>query len=201
MRFSDIQFWLGECLGIRLKVVIGRGLFPVDPDIVVDEDQCRATAEARASAPELAAVMDEMFNILDVAADNGATVVITTYFNPYNDTKVVRFLPDRSCELIHKVADIITTAINDQLVSRAMDHGFSVVDFKEPFDGHGAGAEDSYVFGTDCETLGALTSVDFDFGWPPVDLDDTQKEIQIRFDPHPNEKGSKAQADAVLDSQ
>jgi hypothetical protein len=196
MRFSDVQFWLGECVGVKQKKFLGR---TYDIDIIVKEDQCRDAANSRATEPALASGMNTMFDALDSADDNGATVVITKYFNPYNHKKDIRFLPDRSCTLIHTIGDIITSAINDQLESRARDHDFTVVDFKAPFDGHGAGARDSYVFGSDCETIGAATSVDFDWGWPPkLDTDDSKAEVQKRFDPHPNAAGTEAQANAIL---
>ncbi len=196
MKFSDVQHWLGQCVGLEQKTFLGQFY---DYDIVVREDACREAAEARATDPALAADLDDMFDALDAADANGATVVITEYFNPFNDSKHVRFFPDRSCSLIHSIGDIITSAINTELEQRAVSHGFTVADFKEPFDGHGAGAEDSYVFGSDCETIGALTAVDFDFGWPPVDTGASQKEVQQRFDPHPNADGTEAQANAILE--
>jgi hypothetical protein len=195
MEFSDIQYWLGQCIGIEQQSFLG---VVYDVDIVVEEDQCRQAATDRATAPELSADMDTMFDILDTPAANGADVVITLYFNAYNDKKVVRFFFDRSCHIIHTVGDIIVSAINNELERRAIDHGFLVADFKPVFDGHGAGSDDSYVFGTECELIGALTAVDFDFGWPPVDTDETLREIQTRFDPHPNAAGTQAQSDTIL---
>lgn len=195
MQFSDITHWLGNCVGVKQKWFLGRTY----PSAVLTPDRCRTAARARATSPEIATALDKMFDALDVAQDNGTTVVITEYYNPYNHSKHVRFLPDRSCALIHGMAEIITTALNDELVRRANAHGFSTADFKEPFKGHGAGAEDSYVFGTDCETLGALSAIDWDFGWPPVNGGGTSKQIQIQFDPHPNSVGTEAQANAILE--
>jgi lysophospholipase L1-like esterase len=195
MKFSDIKFWLGSCVGLKQKSFLGKTYVSV----VLAEGRCVEAARQRATAPALSADLDAMFDALDTARGNGADVVITEYYNPYNDHKAVRFLPDRSCSLIHSIGDIITSAINDELVRRAWVHGFKTADFKAPFEGHGAGANDSYVFGTDCETIGALTAVDFDLGWPPVNTDNTLKEIQKRFDPHPNSDGTAAQAEAILE--
>ncbi len=82
--------------------------------------------------------------------------------------------------------------------------GFSVVDFKPVFEGHGAGAKDPFVFGSDGEMTGALTAadVDFDLGWSPVSLDSghSETEIKKRFDPHPNADGTAAQALAILEA-
>ncbi len=196
MNFSDIQHWLGQCIGVKQKSFLG---VVYDTDIVVREDECREAATDRATSDALSDDMDSMFGVLDTASSNGASVVVTLYYNPYNDKKVINNWFDRSCHLIHTVGDIITAAINDELQRRAADHGFVVADFKPPFEGHGAGSDDSYVYGSDCETIGALTAVDFDLGWPPVDPDDTLREVQRRFDPHPNAAGTQAQAGTILE--
>jgi hypothetical protein len=41
---------------------------------------------------------------------------------------------------------------------------------------------------------------DFHLGWPPVSVNkkNTEAEIKKRFDPHPNDKGTTAQADEIL---
>ena len=195
MEFSDIQYWLGQCIGVEQHSFLG---VVYQTEIVVEEDQCQQAAADRATGDELSADMDTMFDVLDTPAANGADVVTTLYFNPYNDKKVVNNFFDRSCDLIHTVGDIIVSAINEELERRAVEHGFLVADFKPVFDGHGAGSDDSFVFGTECELIGALTAVDFDFGWPPVNTDETLREIQTRFDPHPNADGTQAQADTIL---
>jgi Mg-chelatase subunit ChlD/lysophospholipase L1-like esterase len=198
MRFSDVGYWLGTCVGAKQKRFLGR---TYDVDIVV-KPTCEMAATARAQSPQLQAAMDAMFTILDAAKTSGAEVVITLQYNPYNESKQIRFLPDRTCKVLHTVADHITSALNTELSKRAKAHGFTIADFRPEFAGKGAGSSDSYVFGTDCETIGALTSVDFDLGWPTPTLDkgESKKEIQKRFDPHPNDKGTRAQADAVLEA-
>jgi Mg-chelatase subunit ChlD len=201
MEFSDIEFWLKNCVGVRFNTFFGR---VYDVDFVAREGACRDAAQEKVSDPDLVAALDDMFDALDVAADNGAEVVVTLYFNPYNHSKHVSFLPDRSCRLIHDIGDIVTDTINAELQSRADAAGFTVVDFKPAFDGHGSGAKDPYVFGSDCEVVGALTAadVDFDFGWPPVSLDtgDSETEIKKRFDPHPNAAGTAVQAQTILEA-
>jgi hypothetical protein len=201
MAFSDIGFWLKRCVGARFNTFFGK---VYDVDLVAREGACRDAADEKVSDPALVSALDDMFAALEDAADNGAEVVVSLYFNPYNHSKHVAFLPDRSCRLIHEIGDIITDTINDELQVRANTAGFTVVDFKPVFDGHGAGAKDPFVFGSDCEMTGALTAadVDFDLGWPPVGLDsgDSEAEIKKRFDPHPNADGTAAQATAILEA-
>ncbi|HEX8581365.1 MAG TPA: hypothetical protein VF640_03510 [Acidimicrobiales bacterium] len=196
MQFSDVQYWLGRCVGVEQKKFLG---IVYGYEVVVRDDECRAAATDRATAEPLSADMDTMFDILDGAAGNGATVAVSLYYNPYNDRKVVDFLPDRSCSIVHGIGDIINSAINTELRQRAEAHGFEVVDLGPPFEGHGAGSDDSYVFGTECEAIGALTAVDFDLGWPPVDTGSTMREVQRRFDPHPNAAGTAVQAETFLE--
>ena len=196
MKFSDVSYWLGQCVGAKQKRFLGR---VYDVDLVV-KPTCQEAAKARATSPQFRADMDTMFGILDTAKAGGADVVITLQYNPYNTSKQIRFQPDRSCKLLHTIAAHITNALNNELSSRATNHGFMTADFRSKFVGKGAGSSDSYVFGSDCETLGVPTALDFDLGWPPLDTSDTKKEIQKRFDPHPNTKGTRAQADTVLDA-
>ncbi|CAN5578118.1 hypothetical protein BH20ACT2_BH20ACT2_19120 [soil metagenome] len=199
MQFSDVAHWLGECVGPNQKKFLG---VTYDVSIGVTEDRCRTAARERVQDPVIAAAFTTMFDALDTAQDNGAAVVVTEYFNPFNAMKEIDFLPDRSCGLIHTISDIITDELNADLSRRAGAHGFTTVDFKEPFDGHGAGAKDSYVFGVDCEAFGALSGVnlDLDWGWPPVNSGDTSANIARQFDPHPNNKGTQAQATAILEA-
>lgn len=199
MEFSDVETWLARCVSIHQKEFLG---VTYDVDINVNNESCEAAAAARVD--ELDDEFDALFDALSDAADGGVEIVVTKYFNPFNDTKNVRFAPDRSCALLHGIGDHVVGALNDELDRRSRQAGFTVVDLYPAFEGHGAGSSDSYVFGSDCETLGAATSidVDFDFGWPPVsfDGDDTVTEIQVRFDPHPNDRGTEAQADAILEA-
>ncbi len=196
MRFSDYEFWLGQCLGVKQKKFLGQ---VYDVDLVVN-DTCEGAARARADEAQLQSDLDAMFEFLDAAKDRGAEVVITLYYNPFNEFKAVRFLPDRSCRVLHGIADELTGALNSELAERARAHDFTVVDLGPAFEGHGAGASDSYIWGSDCEAVGALTAADFDLGWPPIDRSASEREVQRRFDPHPNPKGTRAQADAVLEA-
>lgn len=93
-------------------------------------------------------------------------------------------------------------AIDNVLAQEATAHGFTVVDLRPSFAGHGAGSDDSWVFGSDCDAVGALTAVDagFNLGWPPISVNKgaTEAEIKNRFDPHPNNAGTTDQADEIL---
>lgn len=195
MEFSDITYWLWQCVGFRQQEFLG--VF-YDVDVGVREDACRESAVARATADELSRDLDVMFDVLERAEDNGATVAVALYYNPFNDRKVVNNFFDRSCTIVHTIADILTTAINAELRWRAEAHGFAIADLGPPFDGHGAGSDDSYVFGTECELIGALDSVVFDANGFPWDWE-VRNEIPTRFDPHPNAEGSAVQAETILE--
>lgn len=194
MEFSDVGYWLGQCVGVEQKKILGR-TYRVDPAV---KPSCRDVARARAGEADLQKDLDTMFNRLDAAKARGAQVVITLYYNPYNKSKQLRFAPDRSCKVLNKVAQHIIDALNTELSERATAHRFPVADLGPAFEGHGAGSSDRYVYGTECEQLGALSGVDFDLGWPPVNPEQTKKNIQILYDPHPNSKGTRAQANTVL---
>ena len=200
MEFSNVGKWLLSCVGIEEKKFFGR---TYDIEIVVAEGSCSDAADAQLADPSLQDDMDLMFSVLETTKAQGAEVVVTLYFNPFNESKHVNNFFDRSCDLLHGIAEIITDALNNELRRRAENSGFIVVDFGPAFEGHGAGAQDAFVFGTDCEVSGAAAEVDldFDWDWPPVSIDEeaTSRGIQIRFDPHPNSKGTRAQADAILE--
>lgn len=191
MDFSDVFGWLQRCVGVGQ-----RNFFLGDwPGPVVDGTRCMDAAEERAQAPDLQDDLDAMFTVFDRAAAEGADVVTTLYYNPYNRTKHVPFLPDRDCRVVHAIGDIITGAINIELAGQANEHGFLLANLKPEFAGHGAGAADPYVFGTECEAFGLLRAAfDLRSAWS-----DPIEAIKRRYDPHPNDAGSKAQADAVVE--
>jgi lysophospholipase L1-like esterase len=183
IQFSDVGYWLKQCLAKQFTTIL--------------RSTCAEAAASRAEAmrPDAQAMM----NRLDKAAANGAKVVITLYYNPYNTIKEVGpfNLASRDCSLLHAVAAIITAKLNTVLAQEARKHNFVLANLGPRFVGHGAGARDSYVFGSDCDAAGAATAVKFRLGWPPV-KSGTEAEIQKRFDPHPNAKGTQAQADQIL---
>jgi hypothetical protein len=97
--------------------------------------------------------------------------------------------------------------MNPELRRRAEERGMAVVDLEPVFDGHGSGerGDDQWLFGTECEIAGALEAVlgasfDLQFGWPPELETDALRRLQIAFDPHPNERGTEAQAKAFLEA-
>ena len=51
-----------------------------------------------------------------------------------------------------------TPQLNRVLGEEAAGHGFRLAPLAPNFAGHGAGAKDSYVFGSDCDVAGAATS-------------------------------------------
>lgn len=193
MNFSDYKYWLGVCVGAKVKTFLGRPY----PSLFVASG-CEGAAKARAA--QMRGNLEEMFGVLDQARDRGAEVVITLQYNPFNEFKAVRFAPDRTCKLLHTIGAHITNALNNELETAAKAHGFTIADFRPHFAGKGAGSSDSYVFGSDCETIGAASAVDFDLGWPPIDFGESKTKVQEQFDPHPNAKGTRAQANAVLEA-
>jgi lysophospholipase L1-like esterase len=184
MRFSDVPYWLKECTVKEFTTL---------------KSSCNEAARKRAEAmrPDVQAMMSR----LDKAKGNGATVVITQYFNPYNVRKEAGpfNLASRDCTVLWAIASIITANLNRVLGEEARKHDFLLAPLAGRFAGHGAGAKDSYVFGSDCDAAGAATAVKFNLGWPPVNGGATEREIHKRFDPHPNGKGTQAQSGTVLD--
>lgn len=187
MQFSDVWYWLKECLAKQFTSL---------------KSTCQEAAKARAES--IRPDTQSMMNRLDQASANGAEVVITLYYNPYNDRKDAGpfSLLSRDCSVMWAMSEIIVGSLNNVLKQEAVKHGFTVVDLRPAFSGHGAGAKDSYVFGSDCDAAAAASALDTDFnlGWPPIKVDtkDTKTEIQKRFDPHPNNKGTTAQANEIL---
>lgn len=200
MQWSDIQGWLSNCVGVPTRQFFGREIPAGGPRF--EEDAC--IRFAREKVDGFADDMDRLFDVLEQPAADGAQVVITQYFNPYNETRYVerRFLPDgeRDCSMLHSITDVVVGTLNNELRNRADERGFTTVDLRGPFEGKGAGSRDPYVFGSDCETRGAVSSIRtdisvrerrFDVRDPSID------ELAARFDPHPNAAGTAAQAQAI----
>jgi hypothetical protein len=185
MRFSDVTYWLAQCTVERFTTI---------------RPSCYDAARKRAEAmrPDVQAVMTR----LDAARRNGATVVVTQYYNPYNIRKETGpfTAASRDCTPLWAIAQIVTGQLNRVLGEEATRHGFRLAPLAPTFAGHGAGARDSYVFGSDCDVAGAATSATFNLGWPPsYDTSAGAREPRKRFDPHPNDAGTRAQAGQILD--
>jgi len=179
MRFSDITYWITQCMVEQFR--------PAAPS-------CYDVARKRAEAmrPDLRAMMARLV----AAKRNGATVVIDPVSQQYMEgAEVGPFnVASRDCTPLWSIAQIITGQLNRVLGEEGAKHGFLVVPPAPKFAGHGAGARDSYVFGSDCDVAGAAGSAPFNLGWPPsFDAPSGPPE----FDPHLNDKGAQAQADQV----
>jgi lysophospholipase L1-like esterase len=184
MRFSDVTYWLSQCTAKQFTTL---------------KPSCYDAAHKRAEA--MRKDVQAMMTRLDAAKRNGATVVITQYYNPYNTRKEVGpfNVASRDCTPLWAIAQIITGQLNRVLGEEAAKHGFVLAPLAPKFAGHGAGAKDSYVFGSDCDVAGAATSARFNLGWPPsFDQSASKQELQKRFDPHPDDKGTQAQSDQIL---
>ncbi|MDQ1307589.1 MAG: hypothetical protein QG671_3422 [Actinomycetota bacterium] len=186
MRFGDVKRWMAECLGRQLTTA--------------RRATCSDAAKKRAEG--IRPTVRGMMNRLDTAKANGAQVVITLYYNPYNATKQVGpwSAAPRDCTPFWAMSEIISGQLNRVLSEEATKHGFTLADLRPRFAGHGAGAKDSYVFGTECDVVKAAPAASFNLRWPPQKspVNISQAEMAFRFDPHPNAKGTQAQADQIL---
>jgi hypothetical protein len=185
MRFADVTYWLTQCTVKQFSTI---------------KLSCYDAAHKRAEAmrPDVRAMMTR----LDAAKRNGATVVITQYYNPYNSRKEVGpfDVASRDCTPLWAIAQIITGQLNRVLGEESTKHGFRLAPLAPTFAGHGAGAKDSYVFGSDCDVAGAATSARYNLGWPPsFDTSASKLQLPKRFDPHPNDQGAQAQSGQILD--
>jgi len=175
MRLSDVTYWLTQCMAERFTTT---------------KPSCSDAAHQRAEAirPDVQAMMAR----LDAARRNGAAVVVVPYYNPYSSQKDAG---PRDCTPLWAIGQIVTGQLNRVLVEEGAKHGFLVVPPAPKLAGHGAGARDSYVFGSDCDVAGAAGAAPFNLGWPPsFDAPAGPRE----FDPHLNDKGAQAQADQIL---
>ena len=84
--------------------------------------------------------------------------------------------------------------LDTELDTRAKAHGFLVADFRPAFQAHGAGSSDPFVFGTQCKASSAVAD------WAPkwIGGGGGESVVQEKFDPHPNDKGTQAMAEAIL---
>jgi lysophospholipase L1-like esterase len=184
MDFRNYQHWLGVCVAKQFTTLLRSTCLDA------------ATAKAESIRPDV----QTMMNRLDAAAAGGAQVAITLYYNPYNTVKEVGpfGILNRDCTMMWAISEIITDSLNLVLAQEAVKHHFTLAPLAPEFVGHGAGAKDSYVFGSDCDIIGAASAVKFRLGWPPINGGATNAELEKKFDPHPNAKGTQAQADQIL---
>jgi len=144
--------------------------------------------------PEVQAVIktrqkdfNKLFGSLQDAKENGAKVIVTAYYNPYDaDTA--------GCEDLKEIGNRIVDTLDTELIDRAHQSHLSVTDFRRKFSGHGAGSQDSYVFGSECK----IDAVFRTWFLSLVRGMDAQKAVAIKFDPHPNSNGTLAMANAIL---
>ena len=200
IEFSDFMYWLGACVTVRW------GGFFKGLDLDIKNDECKDAALAKVFDPDLQSALDEMFEILEATQERGATIAVTLYYNAFNHKKDLFLRPDGDCKVTHNLGKIVIGAMNPQLKRRALERNMAVVNLEPVFDGHGSGArgDDQWLFGTECELAGALdallgATIDFEFDWPPITSPDAMRKLQIAFDPHPNDRGTEAQANAILD--
>lgn len=83
------------------------------------------------------------------------------------------------------------------LLPVAAELGIEVADLYPVFQDHGAASDDPFVFARDCSTVGYMTSR------VPEWLTQTtwageKQEVSQFFDPHPNDGGAQAIAEAIL---
>lgn len=147
----------------------------------------RVTTEAANIIQNRSADFDAMFNALDAAKTRGAKIIVTLYYNPY-DTFMDR------CLVLKTISTRLLNVVDGELSKRAQAHGFLTVDFRPVFQAHGAGSSDPYVFGTQCKAASAVSD------WLPKWLGGGGggSVVDQKFDPHPNNKGTQAMADAIL---
>lgn len=130
---------------------------------------------------------DQLFSSLRVAKNNGSTVVVTLYYNPYDSNKL-------SCLLLNDVGGRLVDAIDGELSKRAYALGLRLADLRPAFRGHGAASSQPYVFGSQCRASSAVAD------WLPqwAGGGGGKQAISVGFDPHPNNAGSATIASEIL---
>lgn len=173
MQFNDVPHWMQFCL---------------PPEGSVESCEYHAAAHIAEMDPYL----DRLFYALGRARLRGVNVAITLYYNPMDSNPG----PDakEGCEITQYIADVILDALNDELTDRALQGGLAIADPRGAFDGHGAGSDDPYVFGSTCSDLEAMRAI------PSLAPggEGFKKTIGILYDPHPRTAGAEAIGEAVL---
>lgn len=167
LHFSDLKRWIK----LYLSSATGDKVTPAVQQIIQNHS----------------ADFEQMFNTLLVAKNNGATVVVTLYYNPYDNSKVL-------CGPLKSIGDRLVNTLDQELANRSVAHQFKVADFRTSFREHGSGSKNSYVFGDKCEVSSGIVNALSDW----LDNDTSHSKLVNHFDPHPNNKGTKAMADSIL---
>ena len=141
--------------------------------------------EARAIVAARSGDFDQLFESLQQAQDNGANVVVTLYYSPYDSNQ-------KNCAELEDISNTIVDVLNQELLKRAHQAGFDVVDFRQAFSGHGSGSKEPYVFGTQCKLSSAIGD------WAPTWLGGGKSSLGVGFDPHPNNLGTATMANKIL---
>jgi lysophospholipase L1-like esterase len=179
LRFSDVASWLIPYL---------RNLNPLDNTDYVKQ---RADRLLAAAGPALG----QMFASMEAAKAGGATVVTVLYYNPFDSGFL---LNNTFCHATNAIATTIITELDNNLQARAQGAGLLVADPRPAFSGHGAGSADSFVFGTTCDPQDA--AAELLPSWLPIIGGGGFKAIAQDFDPHPNNQGTAAIAQAILNT-
>jgi lysophospholipase L1-like esterase len=171
LHFSDVGFWVGKYLR--------------------DPRGNRVRDAARQLIADRKGDFDAMFASLAVAKnDRHAKVVVTLIYNPYDNGRL-------DCKGLRDVGRIITDELDAELARRASAAGLLIADFRPGFLGHGAGnGGNSFVFGTDCSAEKAISEKVP--SWVPFLGGGGNNAIKQEFDPHPNNQGTDAMAQAIL---
>lgn len=158
LRFSDVLFWVKQYYHPS-----GNKVSEAAQQIIVENSVS----------------FDQIFTSLQMAKSNGAEVIVTLYYNPY-DTSVP------FCGDLENIGDGIVDTLDQELAQRARAKNMLVADFRQAFTGHGAGSDDPYVFGSQCKTSSAIAN------WLPAWLGGGGgvRALGAAFDPHPNNKGA-----------
>jgi len=118
-------------------------------------------------------------------------VVITLYNNPYD----VNFPDGFDCGDLKSIGGTVVNVIDGSLYAKAQASGIMTADLRGPFTSHGAGASNNWTFGTHCDDDSILWS--WRLGWSPQCSNACQQEDESKFDPHPNNAGTCAIAQAI----
>ncbi len=145
------------------------------------------TPEARRIIRQRSSDFDALMGAFGQAQEHGARVIVGLYYNPY-DTN------NKQCRDLKVIANRIVNTLDAELINRSRIYNFSVADFRPAFQGHGAGSKNPYVFGDQCKIGSALT--DFMPTW--MGGGGGKKALQVGFDPHPNNSGTLAMANLIL---
>jgi lysophospholipase L1-like esterase len=173
---------------------VGSWSKPMLEDSELGTNRVTTDAQNILKSKAVSSALDTLFAKLKIAKANGARVVITLVYNPYGSNF---FHP---CHPLHDGAAELVNALDSVLKARAIADGLLVADFRPAFNGHGAGDSNPYTFGADCSIGSAL------WDWVPTWLGNNRsvnaanKNVDAKFDPHPNDLGTSAMATAILEA-